>query len=265
MRDFRTRVTSARTWARGIPSTARKRGQRSALLGAVLLAASTATVLATANTPPHITSLTVTPSVANEGQTVTLRGTFTDPDTGDLHSIRIGWGDDTVTGVKQQVQLPAGQLSFQVTHTYTDDLAPTTIKVSVLDRQTPPGTNDNTTGGSLGVFGSVPIQVRNVPPGFVDSSIVGTATVSGVVVEGDFVDPGRDSIQVFGTINPQNPFAAAPMTCSHGKGERHFRCEYTQAPNALAQTYPIGLRVVDDDGGFDTHTMSVRFPGITRP
>jgi hypothetical protein len=51
-------------------------------LGALLLAASAVTAWATANTPPTITSLTVIPntSVINEGQTLTIAGTFADPD-----------------------------------------------------------------------------------------------------------------------------------------------------------------------------------------
>jgi hypothetical protein len=256
----------ARGHARQLLVSSSRLGRRSAALGALLLIGSTVTVLATANTPPTITSLTVTPSVLNEGQTVTLSGTFTDPDVGDFHTVRIGWRDspDITSGFRQQVQLAPGQTTFQVTHTYTDNVAPTTIKVSVIDRRDPPGSNDNTPGAGGTDFGFVPIEVRSVPPRFVDSSIVGTASAGGVVVEGDFTDPGTDdTIQVTATIG--GPFATVPMSCSLGKGGRHFRCEYTHRPSLAPRTYTVNLRVSDDDGGQDTHTMTVRFDGTTHP
>src|SRR5688500_2802620 len=66
--------------ARRLLAGAFQSGRRSAVLGTILLIGSTVSVVATANTPPVITSLTVTPSVLNEGQAVTLTGAFTDPD-----------------------------------------------------------------------------------------------------------------------------------------------------------------------------------------
>jgi hypothetical protein len=225
----------------------------------MLLAASTATVLATANTPPHITSLTVSQSVIDEGQTVTLSGAFTDPDAGDLHTVRIGWGDDAITGFKQQVQLPAGQFSFQVTHTYTDDLAPTSIKVSVLDRQLPPGTNDNS-GGHGTDFGFVPIQVKNVAPRFVANSVtVAKGPNRSVAVDGAFVDPGTvDTEQV--TANWSDPFAPGTTPCTLGKGERQFHCEHTYRTALVPRTYRITLVARDDDGGTGTFQTSVQIP-----
>jgi len=240
-------------------------GRRSVALGAILLAASTATVLATANTPPHFTSLTVSPSVLNEGQSVVLNGAFTDPDTTDAHSMLVYW-DGGDSNFKQKVQLPPGQLSFQVHHTYTDNVASPTIKVVLIDRQHPIDANDNTDGIGGGETKFVPIQVKNVAPRFVDSSIVGSANAGGVVVEGDFTDPGADAIQLTAKIGlPINPAGQIPMACTLGKGERHFRCEYSQQASFAAKTYNINLLVKDDDGGQDTHTMSVHFGGITRP
>ena len=48
------------------------------VLGTVLLVASALTVLAAANTPPHITSLTASSSFIDEGQSITVNGTFTE-------------------------------------------------------------------------------------------------------------------------------------------------------------------------------------------
>jgi hypothetical protein len=266
VRDFAATVRRALERARRLHRP--RSGRRSLVLGTALLIASTVTVVATANTPPEFTSLTVTPSVLNEGQTVTLSGTFTDSDTSDAHTVYIFWNDAPIEASRTKVQLPAGQTTFQVNHTYTDNLlaGATGIRVKVADRQLPLGSNDNTEG-----YGrdreSVPIQVKNVAPRFVDSSIVGTASAGGVVVEGDFTEPGTsDVVQVKGTVgNPINSSSLVAMSCSLLKGERRFRCEHTQRPSLAPRTYTINLRVSDDDGGFDTHSMSVHFDGTTHP
>jgi len=241
-------------------------GRRSAVLGTVLLIGSTAAVMATANTAPTITSATMSPGIIDEGQTATLSVTFTDPDAADLHTVWVKWHDGSP---KEQVVLPAGQTSFQRTHTFRNSVSGPSgskVQVTVYDRTTPPGGNDNADGsGHDAEF--APIQVNNVAPRFVDSSIVGTASAGGVVVEGDFTEPSPvDTVQVTGAVgNPIFPPNQTPMACTLLKGERRFRCEHTQQPNLQARTYTINLLVKDDDGGQDTHAMTVRFNGITRP
>ena len=241
-------------------------GRRSVVLGMVLLIGSTVTAVGTANTAPVFTSLTASPSIINEGQKITLNGTFTDPDTADAHGLMIYWLGDSAN-FKEKLELPQGQLSFQISHTYTDDLPPTSIKVVLFDRQQPIHSNDNIPGLGGDDTEHLPvIQVKNVAPRFVDSSVVGTASASGVVVEGDVVEPGADGLQVTGAVgNPIYPPGQIPMTCAIGKGERHFRCEHSHQPNIQARTYNVNLTLRDDDGGQDTHTMSVHFAGITRP
>ena len=64
-----------------------------------------------------ITSASVTPSILGEGQTVTLNAAFTDPNVTDAHTVEILWRD----GTKDKLQLAAGQLSIQATHTYVDN------------------------------------------------------------------------------------------------------------------------------------------------
>ncbi len=267
MRGFSTASGHTLGHARRLVAGLLLTGRRPVVVGALLLLiGSTVTVLATTNTPPAITSLTVSPPIANEGQTVILKGTFTDPDATDAHTLLVYWtgGDENF---KEKVQLPPGQLSFQLSHTYTDNFPPTPIKVVLIDRQHPVGANDN----SDGVFGGdtefLPFQVKNVAPRFVTKTVVGTATASGVVVEGDFTDPGTsDGHQVTGAIgNPIYPPGQIPMACTLTKGERHFRCEHTHQPNLGARTYNVNLTLRDDDGGKATHTMSVHFPGIGRP
>jgi hypothetical protein len=238
-------------------------------LGALLLTiGSTATVVATTNTAPQFTSLTATPGILNEGQTITLNGAFTDPDAADAHGLLVYWIGGSAN-FKEKVELPPGQLSFHLTHRYVDDLAPTQIKVVLFDRQQPIHSNDNISGLGGSDTEHLPVvQVKNVAPSFVASSMVQTATAGGVVVEGDVTDPGSDRLKVGGTIrpNPINPNTDIPMACEmSGQSERHFRCQHTQQPNAGAKTYQIRLLAVDDDGGSRTLDLSVRFPGIFRP
>jgi hypothetical protein len=227
----------------------------------MLLAASSATVLATANTPPQITSLHASPPVTEEGQTVTLTGAFADPDTTDYHSVRIRWNDGSPT---QQVPLQPGVTSFEVSHVYGDNIETTqhVINVSVLDRQAPHGTNDNTGGGGTsGDFEDVQIRVANVTPRFLDSSITVTKKAGPlVVVEGDFVDPGTlDTHKVIATWGDPSSPGATDCTLQ-GKGSRHFTCEHTYRASIQPKTYSIGLTVKDDDGGLDQHKTTVRFP-----
>src|SRR5688572_7877664 len=91
VQGFSTTLGRAIAHARYLVASSWRLGRRSATLGALLLTASTVTVWATANTAPQFTSLTVTPSILNEGQTVVLRGTFTDPDTTDAHGMLVYW------------------------------------------------------------------------------------------------------------------------------------------------------------------------------
>ncbi|MBE2224870.1 MAG: tandem-95 repeat protein, partial [Anaerolineae bacterium] len=91
-----------------------------------------------ANEPPVIDaeSLSVTPTEITEGQTITLTGSFTDPDIAGAHTLFIDWGDGNST--QPAIQLAAGIKDFEVTHTYVDDPAGAqpdiyTIQVTVSD------------------------------------------------------------------------------------------------------------------------------------
>jgi hypothetical protein len=247
-----------------LSSSVSRAGRRSTALGALLLAASTATVLATANTPPEITSATVTPSTFKEGDTVTLSATFADADAADLHTVRIRWHDGSRT---EQIQLPAGQTSFQVKHTYRDDQSKysgqNNVRFTVYDRQTPPGSpNDNGSGVGQDLE-SVPTTASNVAPSFVDRGITVTKKGGGnVVIEGDIVEPGSaDQLQL--TARWSDPTAPGATACNVSAGEgtsRRFSCEHAYRPNLQAKTYQVGLVVKDDDGGLDQYQTTVRLP-----
>jgi hypothetical protein len=249
MHRFGPAVQRALERARRVPSIVLRRGGRSASLGALLLAASAATALATANTPPKITAATITPSVMNEGQTATLSVTFTDPDAGDLHTARIKWFDQP-GGHTQVVQLPAGQKSFQLTHQYAE--APTwgqKVQVTVYDRQTPPDSpNDNTEGAGKS-FVDIPVTVKNVAPSVVANRVsVQNQGYHFVVAEGDAFDPStKDVLRVRATWS--DPVIHHSEPCTISQDTRHFRCEHYYDPSAEPGTYAITIHLFDDDGG----------------
>ena len=247
-----------------LPITLGRMGRWPLALGALLLAASTASVLATQNTPPTITSATVNPTVLNEGQTATLTVTFTDPDPGDFHTVRVKWHDNWgVIPSAEVIQLPAGQRSFTLPHTFKDSASGPSgsqLQITVYDRQTAPGSpNDNSDGAGQDVI-FVPIQVNNVAPSFVNSSI--TTKKKGkrqVVVEGDVADPGsRDVLNVQAIWS--DPDVRGFTACTMIKSNRHFVCEHTYAATAPAGPYSIVLKVTDDDGGEGSYQTSVQIP-----
>jgi hypothetical protein len=264
---FSTSPRRALARAHGLSTSIGQKGRRAVALGAVLLAVSTATVWATANTPPHITSLTASAALINEGQSITVNGTFADPDATDLHTIFIYWGDGN-PGQAEKIQLPAGQLAFQVSHTYQDNLAPTTIKVGVGDRQRPPETSDNTDGEGRDT-GFLPIEVKNVAPHFAPGiTVTKVPRAPGkVLVDGSFTDPGADGWKVlanFGDGLPNHqlfpPLPDGVSRCTVSGHQFHCEHQYNVPQFSPPKTYPIKLGVEDDDGGTGTFQTSVQIP-----
>jgi hypothetical protein len=113
------------------------------------------TTVAVTNVAPANVALTLSAVSINEGQSVTLGGSFTDPGTLDTHSVAINWGDGS-TGT--MVNLAAGVLTFTgVTHQYLDNPVGLPngsfpISVTVTDKD-----------GGAGA-GGTSVQVKNVPP-----------------------------------------------------------------------------------------------------
>jgi len=268
MRRAREIVGAVVSRARRIRALSGRTSRRSLALGSVLLAVSAVTVWATTNSPPHITSATLTPSHIQEGQTVTLAVTFTDPDVTDRHTAIIGWRDRMPF---QRVQIPAGQSSFSVQHTYQDNLfdpSETSIGFEVQDHQLPEGTNDNTDGkGQDGA--SVPIVVDNVAPTFgPDLTVTGPTAQSGlVVIQGSLIDPGTaDTLQVVANWGdsrqpPFPPDGQPTGTPCLVDRNRHFICQrtFTLTPfHPRADT--IALAVLDDDGGHSFFRRTIQIP-----
>src|SRR5262249_56280679 len=86
-------------------------------------------------TPTQVSFLELSPGVINEGERVSLRGALTDPDPGDVLSLRVNCGDGTV-----QTFTDLGTNPFHFTHTYADnrpDGAPYLVRVEWSLRTAP--------------------------------------------------------------------------------------------------------------------------------
>jgi hypothetical protein len=242
-------------------ATPLRAGRRSVALGAVLLLGSTITVLATANTPPTITSLSVSQSAIDEGQSVTLTGTFTDPDAGDSHTARIKWPDGSI----ERVEITAGTLTFSTSRSFPDNYNTIyhNIPVEIRDHQLPHDANDNADGMGMDLD-HVDFIVNNVAPNIANVKVTrGRAPLTNkVTVEGSLTDPGADTFGVKANWDASGVNAILPGQACTMTGKQQFRCEHTYPQPQLGQskTYPIKLTARDDDGGQDVTTTSVRIP-----
>lgn len=80
------------------------------------------------NVAPSNIEVSLTPSSINEGDTVSLNGSFTDPGVLDTNTVVINWGEgeDSTT-----LNLPAGVLTFSASHAYMNDAPPGAFLVEV--------------------------------------------------------------------------------------------------------------------------------------
>ena len=254
-----TRLRQTLGHARSLPASLVRSSRWPLALGTLLLLASTASTIATTNTP-KITSVTTNPEVIEEGQPAILKVTFSDPDAGDGHTLRVRWRDDYPNGPLEEVQIPPGQTSVQVSHTFTRTPTDSTVQVAILDRQTPPGSprNDNTEGSAKDVV-FAPVTLKNVAPRFDAGTIqVKKEEKRKVTVSGRLIDPGaHDKIAVEAAWG--DPTDRAPTACS--VIDRYFQCEHTYpAAWGIPRIYHVGLRALDDDGGIANHQTTVRLP-----
>jgi hypothetical protein len=245
----------------GTAATIARSSNRSLWLGLAVVAATSASIYATTNTPPHITSFTVDKASIDEGQSVTVTGTFTDPDAADLHSVHINWYD----GNKQVLQLPAGQYSFSATHKYTDNRAShlTWIYAAVIDKDAAPQPNDNADVNNHVDTKTVPSVVNNVAPTFshnltVEKNVRGKP--GAVVIEGDLADPGTaDTLKVLAKWGDNSgPVLSLGEECKIERS-KHFTCSHI-FPTSPARGYTVELTAKDDDGGQTKKSVNVQIP-----
>jgi hypothetical protein len=79
---------------------------------------STSQTIAVTNVAPALRDVAVTPGTVDEGGSVTLSGSVSDPGSRDTLTLTINWGDGSDP---EDVLLAAGSPSFSRSHTYADD------------------------------------------------------------------------------------------------------------------------------------------------
>jgi len=197
------------------------------------------------NTVPA--DLAMSPVTVTEGDTMTLSGTFSDPDKLDTHSVRIVWGDSSANTT---VPLGAGTHGFSATHVYTThgSYKPT---VTVTDLPA----NDSVTGSA-----DVTVLVRDTAPADLKLSADQVVEGSATTLTGSFTDPDagdRHDVLV-------NWGDSSTETVSLNAGVLGFSAKH---PYAAHGTYHVTATVTDPakastDGSADVtvlvHTATAR-------
>lgn len=187
------------------------------------------------STATQVRDLALSPGVINEGDRVSLRGALTDPNTGDVLSLRVDWGDGAV-----ETFTDLGTRRFHFTHTYADNSPPGSpyqVRVEWFDQH------------GLGNFQKLSVTVNNVPPRL----FLGGAEVirAGEVMHhiARFTDPGHDTWTAtidFGDGTGVQPLAIQP------DNRLVFEHRYTRPGR-----YHVTVTILDDDGGLVTDSFLI--------
>jgi hypothetical protein len=200
------------------------------------------------NRPPSNVSMNLSAPIINESESVTLNGSFTDPDPSDAHPLVIDWGDGSPPMTNY---LPAGVLSFGITHRYHDD--------------NPPGTAWDTNVIAVAVsdpfetaIANVSLRVNNLQPVLRNLSLTtpifsnGTARLTGAVNDPGLLDTTRLSVD-WGDNSPIAVFDYPP-------GTNLFNLHHSYSGANI--TLPITLMLEDDDGAITSVTTNLVIGGI---
>ena len=194
------------------------------------------------NDAPSALVVTPSASVIEEGESISLGGTFVDPDPLDTHTVTIDWGDGSEATA---VDLAAGVVSFSgVVHTYRDNPSEGdsyTIHVTVTDAD------------SASVSADVEVTVSNVAP---------TATLSnngpvepGASVTVSFVDPtDASSEDLLAGLRYSLATSQSALATSYATAGETGSQTFTFAETG---TYTVYGRVFDKDGGSRDLTTEV--------
>ncbi|HYT88770.1 MAG TPA: PKD domain-containing protein, partial [Gemmataceae bacterium] len=208
--------------------------------------------LTVANVAPSNLALTLSAAALLVGQSLSLDGSFTDPGTGDQHTVTIDWGDGSPATV---LTLTPGVRTFSTTHRY--DVASKadtdTVHVTVADDH----------GGSTNAAASV--VVRDIAP--VGATLDLSATA---------LDEGQ-SLTLTGTFDAPNSFDAHTITIDWGDGSEVTKLALApqifsfQATHRYDESHPDGkplssdviqVTITDEHGGSASATATVTVSNI---
>lgn len=197
------------------------------------------------NLGPRDLSFSTGASEVDEGDSITVNGSFANIDRADTHTVAIRWGDGTRDTI---LTLGPGVTTFRATHVYGDDsgASPATIHVTVEDAD----------GGTA--TAQSPLQVRNVgpqwtviPPAGAAIGHVGEAFAMSVT----FTDPGEDSW--IAAVDYGDGFGSQIV---HVGADRGFQLHHVYTSEG---TFTVVVNLTDDDGGVATYRerIAVLLPG----
>ena len=192
--------------------------------------------------------LPLTALTGTEGTSITLNGSFSDPDAGGPYTATVDWGDGTTTaGV---VTFASGVGTVTATHTYADN---GTYPVRVIVRA----------ASGAADFRDATATIANVAPTVTASDLVVDARYGPEVVVATFSDPGftlpdyRTRETFLATIDwgdgSPTPFGRVVVS-NGGSGTPTTATVYGRPNYATPGVYTASVTVTDDDGG--THTAS---------
>jgi autotransporter-associated beta strand protein len=211
----------------------------------------------TFNFPPSGTVITgITPGPSNEGQTVTLNGTFTDFDgVLEVHHITVSWGDGTPNTVITTGMVDGANIPFSTTHTYADNGTYSVQLISNLDGSSAP---------DAGLPGAITVQtVNNVAP-LLNTVAATNALENGIVtLTGNIVDPGvNDNFDL--AIDWADGSAVQHVALA--AGATSFSVNHTYLDDnptgTASDLYTIGVTVTDKDLGSSSGQASTTITNV---
>jgi hypothetical protein len=197
------------------------------------------------NFAPLVSGLGVT-SPVNEGDSVTLTGTISDPDGLDRHTVVINWGPGEGSTT---LTLAAGQLTFTAAHRYRDDNPTATaadlysVSVTVTDNHGASATGDTS------------VTVNNLAPAV--GPLSGPSPGAGVRGQllsftGAFIDAGEQDSHTTAFDWGDGSSSPASVVEANGAGSVSASHVYT-----AGGTYTVTLTVRDDDLGVTQVTKTI--------
>jgi autotransporter-associated beta strand protein len=209
----------------------------------------------TFNTPPAnttITSITAASNPPDEGQLVTLNGSFDDPNNGtaDIHTITVRWGDGTADDTFVTPAADGNGLTFSRTHTYKDNGSYKVQIISNLDGSNAADPNLPVATAAALPSPTTTLVVNNVAPTMNTVSATGGNENDTVTLTGNIVDPGvLDSFTLHvdwgdGTTSDV-PLAVAATSFS----TTHQYLNNPAPHPSAGGNFTINLTLTDKDGG----------------
>jgi len=185
----------------------------------------------------------------DEGDSVTVDGSFADPGTLDEHTVTINWGDETTSTV-----LDVGDREFSIDHIYADN-GDFDITVTVTDDDTGSVSDSSL---SATVNNAVPTVTLTADPTAV---LEGETDTSKVTIEGSFADAGVNDTH---TLSVDWGDDTPSETLTHTDGEfmaMHIYKDDNPTGDPV-NTNDIVVTVTDNDGGAGTGTAPVEVTNV---